>query len=160
MSETETAEAAETETEAQSEQKKPTETVEFWKDKARKQEERAKSNAAAAQRLAELEEAQKSVTEKAADRMAQAEALEAAVPAKVAEGLKAHLVALHSIDEEDAELFLTATDPELLLKQVTRLLGQSDKRKSKNHVPREGANHSQPGNTEETAFVRELFGAG
>lgn len=156
MSETETAEAAETETEVTTEQK-PTDTVEFWKAKAREQEQRAKSNAKAAQRLADLEESQKSEAEKAADRIAQAEAEVQALPSKVADALKAHLVALHDIDGEDAELFLTATDPELLLKQVTRLLGQTDKRK-KNHVPKEGATPTQPGTSEEAAFVRELFG--
>lgn len=156
MSETETAEAAETETEVTTEQK-PTETVEFWKAKAREQEHRAKSNAKAAQRLAELEEAQKSEAEKAADRISKAEAEVAALPAKVADALKVHLVALHDIDGEDAELFLTATEPELLLKQVTRLLGQTDKRK-KNHVPKEGAATPQAADSEEAAFVRELFG--
>ena len=35
---------------------KPTETVEFWKAKAREQEKRAKDNAAAATRLAEIED--------------------------------------------------------------------------------------------------------
>lgn len=156
MSDTETAEATETETDAD---QKPTETVEFWKQKAREQEKRAKDNATAAKRLAELEEANKSEAEKAADRIAKAEAEAATVPSKVADALKTHLVALHGIDEEDAELFLTATEPELLLKQVTRLLGQSDKRK-KNHVPREGATPPQPGQSEEAAFVRDLFGTG
>lgn len=156
MSETETTEAAETETE-DTEQKKPTDTVEFWKTKAREQEGRAKSNAAAAKRLAELEDAQKSVTEKAADRMTQAEALEAAIPTKVAEGLRAHLVELHKIDKDDAELFLTATEPELLLKQVTRLLDQSGRRR-KNHVPREGENPNAGTTSDMREFTRNLFG--
>ena len=41
------------------------------------------------------------------------------------------------------------------LKQVDRLVGSSGKRK--NHVPREGES-KKPANTEEAAFVRELFG--
>ena len=158
MSDTETAEAAETETEAQTEQK-PTETVDFWKQKAREQEKRAKDNAAAAKRLAELEDAQKSEAEKANERVRKAEAEVEQLPAKVADALKAHLVALHSIDEEDAELFLTASEPDLLLKQVTRLLGQTDKRK-KNHVPKEGTSNPQPGESEEAAFVRDIFSPG
>ena len=154
----ETTEGTETESEDTKDQApKPTETVDFWKQKAREQEARAKSNAAAAKKLAELEEAQKTDAEKAADRIANAEAEVASVPVKVAEALKTHLVELHGIDSEDADLFLTAQEPDLLLKQVTRLLQQSDKRRTKQSVPREGKNP-----TAETSDMREyargLFG--
>lgn len=151
------------------EQQQPeTETVETlqaklaqYKDIASKQEKRAKENAAAAKRLAELEEAQKSDAEKAADRISKAEAEAASVPAKVAEALKAHLVALHSIEADDAELFLTATDPELLLKQVSRLVDSSGKRQKKNHVPREGANpNPAAGSNDMREFARGLFNRG
>ena len=136
----------------------PTETVDFWKQKAREQEKRAKDNATAAQRLAEIEDAQKSEAEKTADRIAKAEAEASTVPTKVASALREHLVALHEIDKDDAELFLTATEPELLLKQVTRLVGQSDKRKTKNVVPREGQTSStSSGDDAEREFVRGLF---
>lgn len=152
-----TAEATATETNATTEQQaetqKPTETVDFWKTKAREQEKRAKENATAAQRLAEIEEASKSESEKVADRIAKAEAEVATVPNKVADALRSHLVTLHEIDADDAELFLTANDPELLLKQVTRLVGQSDTRKKQNNTsPREGTN-PKPGDT--TSDVRE-----
>ena len=154
-----TAEATATEPEATTEQQtKPTETVDFWKQKAREQEKRAKENAEAAKRLGELEDAQKSEAEKAADRIAKAEAEVATVPAKVADALREHLVALHEIDKDDAELFLTANDPELLLKQVTRLVGQSDKRKKQgNHVPREGTTPSTS-ESDERETVNALFG--
>jgi hypothetical protein len=159
--ETETSEVTETETEETSEQQpqKPTETVEFWKQKAREQEARAKSNAAAAKKLGELEDAQKTEAEKAADKVAKAEAEVASVPSKVAEALKTHLVALHEIDSEDADLFLTAQEPELLLKQVTRLLFQgSDKRRKKQIVAQEGENPTAATNDEAT-FARDLFGS-
>lgn len=81
---------------------------------------------AKARRLDEIEEAQKSESEKSADRLAAAEAEVAAIPQKVAEELRGHLVELHSISDEDAELFLTATTPDLLIKQVSRLVQQSD----------------------------------
>ncbi len=156
-----TAEATATEagqTEQNGEQQpKPTETVAFWKQKARAQEKRAKENADAAKRLAEIEDAQKSESEKVADRIAKAEAEVASVPAKVADALREHLVALHEIDQDDAELFLTANDPDLLLKQVTRLVGQSGKRKNSNRVPSEGRTPSSADNPER-AFVGELFG--
>lgn len=110
-----------------------------------------------AARLAEIEEAQKSDSEKFADRIAKAEAEMASVPSKVAESLKTHLVALHEISEEDSELFLTATDPELLLKQVTRLVGQTSKTKKTNTVPGEGTTPNAA-TTDEAAFARDLFG--
>lgn len=109
----------------QPEDPKPTETVDFWKSKAREQEKRAKDNAAAAKRLAELEEAQKTEDQKREDRVKAAEAEVASVPQKVSEHLRTHLVAIHKISDEDAELFLTATEPELLLKQVARLVAQT-----------------------------------
>ena len=153
-----TTEATTTEAEATTEQQtKPTETVDFWKQKAREQEKRAKDNATAAQRLAEIEDAQKSESEKVAERLAKADAEVATVPAKVADALREHLVALHEIDKDDAELFLTATEPELLLKQVTRLVGQSDKRKKTNVVPREGQTSSTSGDDEVREFARGLF---
>jgi hypothetical protein len=137
---------------------KPTETVDFWKEKAREQERRAKANAEAARRLAELEESQKTDAQKAADKLAAAEAEVAAVPAKVAEALREHLVTLHSIDEQDAELFLTGTTPELVLKQAARLLERrTGTSKRTNHVPREG-NNPQPGTDDMREFTRDLFG--
>lgn len=147
-----------TETE-ESTQPKPTETVDFWKQKAREQEARAKSNAAAAKKLADLEDASKTDAERAAERIAKAEAEVASVPAKVAEALKSHLMALHNIDAEDAELFLTATDPEVLIKQVSRLVFQTDgKRRSKsNVVPNEGKN-PQAATDDMREFTRGLFG--
>lgn len=111
---------------------------------------------AKAKRLDELEDAQKTESEKAADKLKAAEAEVAAVPAKVSEALKQHLVKLHGIEAEDADLFLTATDPELLLKQIDRLLGQSGKAK-KNYVPREGTNTKAKADGDH-AFVREFFG--
>jgi predicted phage tail protein len=145
-----TTEAAATETkgtattEQKREEPKPSETVDFWKQKAREQEKRAKDNADAAKRLADLEDAQKSETEKAADRIAKAEAEVASVPGKVSEALRTHLIALHKISDEDAELFLTASEPELLLKQVDRLVARDatateERRRRGNHVPGEGS---------------------
>lgn len=129
---------------------KPTETVEFWRGKSRDWETKAKNNAKAASQLAET-----------AAKLTAAEAEVVTVPAKVAEALKTHLVALHEIDAEDAELFLTATDPELMLKQIGRLLAQSGKprRKNNNYVPDQG-NESK--DTEKDSgireFTRHLFG--
>ena len=66
-------EAADTVDTVETPEPKPTETVDFWKSKAREQEKRAKDNAAAAKRLAELEDASKSEQERAAERVTAAE---------------------------------------------------------------------------------------
>lgn len=164
MSDT-TAEAAATEAEATTEQTgqegetKATETVDYWKSRSRENERKAKENAAAAKELAEIKESQKSEAEKASDRVTKAEAEVATIPAKVAEALRTHLVSLHGIDAEDAELFLTATEPELLLKQVDRLVGQSGKSRKQNRVPREGSNQT-PAEDGMRAFTRQLFQGG
>lgn len=140
-------------------QPKPTETVDFWKTKAREQEKRAKENADAAKRLEEFEQASKSDIEKAMDRVTKAEAEVASVPAKVSEALRTHLVELHEISAEDAELFLTATDPEVLLKQVNGLIGRAKSaRRNGNQVPREGTNPPAGGGDDRDA-VRGLFGS-
>jgi len=88
----------------------------------------------------------------------EAEAAIAEVPSKVAAELRTHLVALHKIEADDADLFLTATDPTLLLKQVERLVGRSTKQG--NHVPREGAPPPHAAESDERAAVRNLFGTG
>jgi hypothetical protein len=110
-----------------------------------------------ASRLDEIEEAQKSEAEKVADRLAKADAEVAGIPSKVCEALRAHLIKIHEIDQEDAELFLTATEPDLLLKQADRLIGQSGKR-NRNIVPREGRNPN-PNPTDPTRdFLRSING--
>ena len=54
-------------------QLKPTETVDFWKQKAREQEQRAKANAEAATRLKEFEDRDKSEQQKLSERAEAAE---------------------------------------------------------------------------------------
>ena len=66
-------EPAAQQTEPPADAPKPTETVDFWKQKAREQEKRAKDNADAAKRLADIEEASKTEAQKSADRLAAAE---------------------------------------------------------------------------------------
>ncbi|MEU7771233.1 hypothetical protein AB0C44_07895 [Micromonospora taraxaci] len=114
---------------------------------------------AKASRLDEIEQANKSEIEKANDRVAKAESEAAKVPGLVAGQLREHLVKLHQIEADDAELFLTATDPELLLKQVDRLLAQgSQRKKTGNHVPREGTTPTSSGGNDMRSFTNDLFG--
>jgi hypothetical protein len=113
---------------------------------------------AKASKLDEIEQANKSEIDKAMDRVTKAEAEAAQLPARVAEQLRTHLVALHDINADDAELFLTASDPDLLLKQVGRLVGRSsDRKRQGNVVPREGASPT-PTESDERETVRALFG--
>lgn len=96
-------------------------------------------------------------SERTADRLAESEA--AAVSAKVTDALKSHLISRHGIDAGDAELLLTATDPDLLLKQVDRLLAQRDERAYSHIVPNEGKSPPpRPAPDATREFVRDLFG--
>ena len=118
---------------------------------------------AAAVELAAIKESQKTDVQKTADRIAAADAEIAKIPARVSEALRDHLVALHKIPAEDAELFLTASDPEVLLKQVERLVARGAEdvaasRKTGNHVPREGNTPAAAKSGEGLEAVRSLFG--
>lgn len=64
--------------------------------------------------LSDLERAQKEATE--------AKAEVEKVPAMVADHLRDHLAAIHKISDEDRELYLTSSDPAVLLKQATGLV--------------------------------------
>lgn len=91
-----------------------------------------------AARLAEIEQANLSEADKAARRIADAEAEVARVPAKVADALRDSLVTLGVVPEA-RKVLLTATDPESLLAQVKAIQDlDADRRRTGNHVPREG----------------------
>ena len=153
------AEAAATESEATTEQQeterpKPTETVDFWKSKAREQEKRAKDNADAAKRLAEIEESQKTEAQKSADRIKQ---LETEAEAARRDALRFKVASEFGIASERADLLLTGTDEETMRRQAEALKGEADERKKQgNRVPREGQTPS-PGNGDERQFLRDLI---
>ena len=138
------------------EQSKPTETVDFWKQKAREQEKRAKENAEAAKRLEALEEAQKSEAEKSADRLSKAEATatEASSRADRAE------VALEKGLTLSQAKRLVGNTREELLADADELLKDIGKQQSQgNRAPREGqTSKPQSGDEDRRAFVRQLTG--
>lgn len=112
---------------------------------------------AKAQRLDEIEQANKSEQERLADELA--EARSAAEQSK-AEALRFRIASQHGISDEDAELFLTGSDAETLERQAGRLAERVDQRKrNNNQSPREGVNPAAP-EAPERAFVRDLFGTG
>lgn len=80
------------------------------------------------------------------------------IPKTVAAALREHLVALHSFDKDDADLFLTGDTPELVLKQAARLLEQGgDGAKRKNYVKNEGGQTGKPAESENGKFAKSLF---
>lgn len=90
-----------------------------WKAEARKWEKLAKENKGAADKLTQLEEAQKSEAQKLADRASKAE--QSAATAQ-AEALRWRIAARNGISDEDAEIFLTGTTEDALTRQAERLV--------------------------------------
>lgn len=116
---TEAPEATTTETTPAAEQPKPTETVDFWKQKAREQEQRAKSNAEAARRLQEIEDAQKTEQQRLAERQT---AIERERDEARAEGLRYKAAATHGIGEDYFDL-LGSGDAETISARAERVGG-------------------------------------
>lgn len=90
---------------------KPTDTIEFWKQKAREQEGRAKSNADAAKRLQEIEDAQKSAEQRAAEAAARAQS--DLQQARV-EAARYKAAATHRIGEDYFDLLGSGSEDEIL----------------------------------------------
>lgn len=152
-----TATAPQQETEQPIEQPKPTETVEFWREKAREQEKRAKSNAEAAKRLAEIEDAQKSEAQKAAEAVAKAEQRAAEAESR-ANSLQ--IATEFKLGAEDAALLAALPDEESRRALAVRLAGQvEEQKKNGNRVPKEGTSttSSPTGDDEMREFARGLF---
>lgn len=128
-----------------------------WVAEARKWEQRAKENKAAADELAAIKEAQKSDAERSADalRAAQSDAEQAR-----AELLRYKIAASHGItDADDIALFLTGTDEDTLTKQATRLAERSvdDSPRPPKPDPNQGRSGATPG-TNADAFAAHFQG--
>lgn len=112
---------------------------------------------AANQRITELESTGKSDADKQAERIARLE--KDAADART-EALRMRIAAKHKISDEDAELFLTATDEDTLTRQAKRLAETAaEKRKGGNVVPGEGKTSKSPGGDDASMreFTRNLF---
>ncbi len=92
---------------AQDQQTPPTKPETDWKAEARKWETRAKENTAAAKRLAEIEEASKTESERQADRLAQLQAENARLQA---EALRSQVAASKGVP---ADMLAGSTEEEL-----------------------------------------------
>jgi len=105
-----------------------------WKAEARKWEKRAKANAEAAKRLAEIEEAQKSEAEKVAERLAKAERAAAEAEARA---LRREIALEHGLSKEDAALLDAVSDEDAMRRLAERLASQAAERDS--HISNNGA---------------------
>ncbi|MDH6279349.1 hypothetical protein [Prescottella agglutinans] len=115
----------------------------------------AKANAEAAQRLAEIEDANKSETQRLSEALTAAERDRDSART---EALRLRIATKYGVSDEDADLFLTGSNEEALTKQAERLAArESDRKKNGNHVPREGTNPKSSGNNELNEFTRTLF---
>ena len=140
-----------TETEQQETAPRPTETVDFWKQKAREQERRAKDNADAAKRLAEIENAQKSEAQRAAERIAEAERKATEAESRA---LRREVALAHKLTPEDAALLDTITDEDAMRAFAARLATPAVQ--NGNSAPLEGDPPKQPLNDDRYAFVQGL----
>lgn len=106
----------------------------------------------------EYEAANQTEAEKTAKRIAD---LEAELSGARSESLRLKVATEHGItDADDIDLFLTGTDEETLTKQAKRLVArESDRKKTGNHVPREGSTPTSGEGATERKFARNLFAA-
>jgi hypothetical protein len=93
-----------------------------WAAESKKWEKRAKENKTAADELAALKQAQMSDAERTAARLEQ---MERETQAARTEALRFRIATRHGISDEDAELYLTATDEETLERQAKGLADRS-----------------------------------
>lgn len=126
-----------------------------WKAEAKKWETRAKENKTAADRLAEIEEANKTEAQKASDRLKAAER-EAASARREASMYKIAAEFKLSGDDAAALEHVATEDGMRLIAQ--RLAGvEVERKKQGNQVPREGTTTSSA-DSDERAVARSLFG--
>ena len=128
-----------------------------WKAEARKHEARAKEYKIAADKLAVIEEANKTEAQKSADRLAAAE--KDATDAR-REALKFKIAAKFAIGDEAADALLTGNDEATMTRQAELFTtNQAEHKKQGNRVPKEGTS-TKSGSDDERTFARELFAKG
>lgn len=131
-----------------------TESADYWKRRSREWEDRAKANASAAEKLAKMEQSQKTDAERTAERITM---LEQQVASAAHDALRFKIAARYSIADDDVDLFLTGTDEKTLVAQAERLSQKSDAGKRKNVVPKEGTTAGAPSPEPLREVTRELF---
>lgn len=108
-------------------------------------------------KLNEIENANLSEVERA---KREAEEAKTALAQARSEAMRARIQAKHQISDEDAKLFLTASDEATLTKQAERLAArEADRKKNGNRDPFAGRTPSSAASTDEREFVNALFGS-
>ena len=116
----------------------------------------AKANAEAAQRLAQLEESQKTEAQIQAERIAE---LEKQIEGATVQAVRARMAAKYQIAPEDADLFLTGSDEETVEAQAKRWAERvSESKNNPPPVPKEGAVTNAAGSEDQREFLRQLTG--
>lgn len=92
--------------------------AEKWRAMSRETEKKAAANKAAADELAQIKDAQKTVEQRQTEELA---AARAEAEASRTEALRWRIATTHGIPAEDAELFLTGRDEETMTAQAKRL---------------------------------------
>lgn len=146
MSEDTTQEAEATTEAAETETQKPTETVDFWKQKAREQEKRAKENAEARKRLDEIEAASKTEAEKSAERLAAETSRADAAEANL---LRFQVAADKGIPAKAIKLLTGASREEIEASadEVLELIGEAGKPRTPKPDPNQGRSGSGKAST-------------
>lgn len=129
--------------EAQPEQPKQTETVEYWKQRAREVDKKNREFNAVKAELDELKSSALSKEERAIRERDDAIAERDQARAEV---LRWKIAAKHGLTDEDAELFLSGSDEETLTKQAQRLSQRNTPEPAPSglYVPAEGQQPSAP----------------
>lgn len=121
---------------------------------------RSAAEKAAATLQAKLDEIEKANLSEVERAKREAEEARADLAKAKADAMKARIQAKHGISDEDAELFLTASDEATLTKQAERLAArEADRKKNGNRDPFAGRTPSSAASTDEREFVNALFGS-
>lgn len=123
---------------------------------AREWEKRAKDNADAARRLAQIEEAKKTDDEKAADRL---KAIEDRATAAEQRAMRFEIAAEFGLSPDDAKR-LEHVPTEDGMREIAQALAEKEaaKKIKGNRVPGEGRTPTKPGDDPMRDFTRNLFG--
>lgn len=143
--------------EGQTDGEKPGSESTDWKAEARKWEQRAKANLAAADELEQIKESNKTEAQKHAERIAH---LEEEISTSKSVALRSQISVEFGISKEDQDTFITASDEEGMRAQAKRLSELTADRKKQMHVPKEGNVTDTAGSEDRRAFVRQLTGRG
>lgn len=126
---------------------KPSETLDYWKQRSRDNEKKAKANADAAKRVPDLEKDLEKVTGRADEAEVKVARLTAAIK--------------HGVSADDLPLLDTVSDPDAIERLAQRLAGEiNGVQVRKGPRSSRDGNNTRPEASEERKAVRTLFGGG